>query len=356
MDELLAFCNAIKNKMDGESNFNISQARDIVRAINDFLYTNHDGIGETNVLGTSFEYFSDFHKYWEKHHKEILACRVDEEKCKAVAYALHSVYVRTNGEAFSFAFDACGLEPEDVCRVRLFTANQDFRGTRNFSDFARIFQDDYTIFDEEKIEANPNDFVGKLGISNLSQTDKRIKYAKNIASFVLKNKCSPIDLIHKFNDDIYELRKALISCKGAGYGNKKADMFLRDMAVRGIWNNVKGFDRIDVASDVNTVKVALRTGIIKTEIPLLSSFLDIFCHQYGYIDEMNAQAWRRVWEIWKAVYPQESISSPCLIDYLVYSVVGKQFCKAILYEFECEKEHHRFKWHSRRNQTCQVCY
>ena len=356
MDELLAFCNAIKSKMNGESDFNISQARDIVRTINDFLYTNYGGIGETHALGTSFEYFSDFHKYWEKHHKEILDCRIDEEKCRAVADALHSVFVRTKGEAFCFAFDGCGLKHEDICRVRLFTANQDFRGTRSFPYFARIFQDDYTIFDEEKIEADPNGFVSRLGISNLSQTDKRIKYAKNIASFVLQNKCPPIDLIHIFGKDIYKLRNALIGCKGAGYGNKKADMFLRDMVVLGCWKKVKGFDMIDVASDVNTIKVALRTGIIKTEIPLLSSFLDIFCHQYSYIDEMNAMAWRRVWEIWKAVYPKESIPSPCLIDYFVYRVVGKQFCKEILYEFECETEHHRFKWHSGRNQTCQLCY
>ena len=104
-------------------------------------------------------------------------------------------------------------------------------------------------------------------------------------------------------------------------------MFLRDMVVLGIWQNVDGFDKIDVASDINTIKVALRTGIIKTEIPLVSSFLDIFCHQYSYIDEMNALAWRRVWEIWHMTYPNETIASPCLIDYFVYRVVGKQFCK-----------------------------
>lgn len=33
-----------------------------------------------------------------------------------------------------------------------------------------------------------------------------------------------------------------------------------------------------------------------SEIPLISSFLDIFCYQYGYVDETNALAWRRVWK------------------------------------------------------------
>lgn len=107
-------------------------------------------------------------------------------------------------------------------------------------------------------------------------------------------------------------------------------MFLRDMVVLGVWKNVDNFDKIDVASDVNTIKVALRTGIISTAIPLVSSFLDIFCHQYSYIDKMNALAWRRVWEIWQSKYPLETISSPCLMDYFVYGVIGKQFCKSSL--------------------------
>lgn len=32
-------------------------------------------------------------------------------------------------------------------------------------------------------------------------------------------------------------------------------MFIRDMVVLGVWNRVKGFDDIDVASDVNTIKL-----------------------------------------------------------------------------------------------------
>lgn len=356
MDELSKFCQTIKSKLGIEEKLSIDQAREIIKSINNFLYSNYDGIGKTHALGTSFEYFSEFHRYWEKHHREILNCEIDEDKCKAVAEALHSIFIRTNGNAFRFVYDTCGLEPQDICRVRLLSANQDFRGSRDFSDLATIFDSDNTIFDEENIYNEPEEFVRKLKITNLSQTDKRATYAKNIASFVLKHKCSPVELIEAYHNDIYELRKALINCKSAGYGNKKTDMFLRDMVVLGIWQNVDGFDKIDVASDINTIKVALRTGIIKTEIPLVSSFLDIFCHQYSYIDEMNALAWRRVWEIWHMTYPNETIASPCLIDYFVYRVVGKQFCKKNLYIFECEKEHHYFKWHSNRNKTCQLCH
>ena len=356
MDELSRFCKLIRDKLGNNENLTIVEARDVVNSINNFLYTNYEGIGKTNALGSSFDYFSEFHRYWELHHREILDCRIDEEKCKMVAEALHSIFIRTNGSAFRFVYNTCGLKPQEICRVRLLSANQDFRGSRDFVELASIFDSDNTIFDEEIIYEEPEGFVRKLNITNLSQTDKRASYAKNIASFVLQHKCSPVELIEAYNNDIYELRSALIDCKSAGYGNKKADMFLRDMVVLGIWKNVKGFDKIDVASDINTIKVALRTGIIKTEIPLVSSFLDIFCHQYSYIDEMNALAWRRVWEIWHTTYPKETIESPCLIDYFVYRVVGKQFCKNNLYIFECENEHHYFKWHSSRNKTCQLCH
>ena len=356
MDELSTFCNELKKIIGESNNLDIESARKIVKSINEFLFTKYPDIGFTEALGDAYEYVSDFHKYWEENYREILNATIDDENCKQVAEALHGIFVKTKGKAFSNVWDTCGLSNDQVCRIRLLSANQDFRGSRNFSELAKIFNDDNTIFDEEKIYADPEDFVKQLKITDLSQTDKRVSFAKNIADFVLKTKKSPYELISFFDNDIYELRNALINYQGAGYGNKKADMFVRDMVVLGIWNDVKGFENIDVASDVNTIKVALRTGILKTAIPLVSSFLDIFCYQYGYIDEMNANAWRRVWEIWKQYYPEECISSPCLMDYFVYKVVGKQFCKESLSIYKCEKYGHFFKWHSPRNKTCQLCY
>ena len=44
-----------------------------------------------------------------------------------------------------------------------------------------------------------------------------------------------------------------------------------------------------------------------------------------------------------------------MLDYFIYNVVGRQFCKESLCLFECHKGH-KFLWHSARNKTCQVCY
>ncbi len=221
MDELSRFCKIIRDRLGDDENLTTVEARDIVSTINNFLYTNYEGIGKTEALGSAFDYFSEFHRYWELHHREILDCRIDEDKCKMVAEALHSIFLQTKGSAFRFVYNTCGLKPQDICRVRLLSANQDFRGSRSFEDLASIFDSDNTIFDEEIIYKEPEEFVRKLNITNLSQTDKRANYARNIASFVLQHKCPPVELIKAYDNDISELRKALIDCKGAGYGNKK---------------------------------------------------------------------------------------------------------------------------------------
>ena len=105
-----------------------------------------------------------------------------------------------------------------------------------------------------------------------------VNYAKNIGQFLIeRQQPSPYNLLAYYNNDVFSLRQDMINCIGAGYGNKKTDMFIRDMIILGVWKKVIGFDKIDVASDVNTIKVALRTGIMTCEMPLLSSFLDIFC-------------------------------------------------------------------------------
>lgn len=355
MKELNAFALHIKHIMESKPALDINSAREIVRSINDFLYTTHNGIGRVEVLGQTFDYFSEFHKFWHENYIDILDCKIEENACEQVADALHNIYILTEGKAFSEIWDTHGLSNKQICRVRLFTANQDFRGSLKFGPLSKLYQSDPSIFDEDIIINNPENFIVAIGLSDKSQSDKRSKYAAEIATFVKKLNCDPIDIIKCFDNDVSKLRQALIDCN-AGFGNKKADMFIRDMVVLGIWRNVKGFERIDVASDVNTMKVALRTGIISTAIPLLSSFLDIFCYQYAHIEEMNARAWRRVWEKWKNKYPQESPVSPSLLDFFVYKVVGKEFCKESLAIFKCENHTHTFRWHSSRNRTCQICY
>ena len=268
MNEIDTFVQKIK-EIGGETyDLDIAKARLIVKEINEFLFTYYDNIGTTNVLGNEYTYLSDFHKYWESNHKEILDIHISDENCFLMAESLHSVFLRTKGVVFREVYDTNGLSREDICRVRMLTANQDFRGSRNFKQLSNRFIDDNSIFDLKKIFSDPEAFVKDIGITGLSQNDKRVQYAKNIAKFVLEYHTTPYKIIQCFDNDVQAFKKALVQ-SAAGYGNKKADMFIRDMVVLKIWNGVTGFDQIDVASDINTIKVALRTGILQSAIPLV---------------------------------------------------------------------------------------
>lgn len=345
-------------------NANISLSRDlsideikfIISKINEYFYTNYEGIGHTNILDDDFEYFSEFHKFWEKYHKDVLNPTIDDAHCLLAANVLHDVFIKHGRPPFYELYNTYSLTLEEICKIRYFSANQDFRGSRGFEDLFKRYKDDPSIFDKDNINQNPEDFLKNIGITSLSQNDKRVKYAITASQLLIDNGIEPYELLSFCQNDVGKVRNLLISNRGSGFGNKKTDMFLRDMVVLGVWKKPRNFDKIDVASDVNTVKVALRTRILKTDIVLISSFLDIFCYQYSLIDEMNAKAWRRVWEIWKQQHPEECIESPCLIDYFVYRVIGKDFCKESLCIFQCKSEDHTFKWHSGRNKTCQVCF
>lgn len=355
METFVSNLKQILQGLDFASTPDIATSRRVIAELNRFLYTNHEGIGTTLELGSEYEFLSDFHIFWKANYREILNPTIDDKKCGIVADGLHEVFL-LSPESFLELYDTCGLDKEDICRVRYFGAAQDFRGSRNFSKLAEAYKSDPSVFSVQHIHDNPEDFLKEIGVTKLSQSDKRVNFAKRDAEFLIERGIEPFEMLECFNNDLVKLRAALINTAGMGFGNKKADMFLRDMAVHKVWTNYVGFDKLDVASDVNTMKVALRTGILKTEIPLVSSLLDIFCYQYVYMDRMNAKAWRRVWEIWAQRYPKECVTSPCLIDYFVYRVIGRECCDSKLSVFKGEECGHMFYWHSPKNKTCQTCF
>lgn len=356
MSELKDFIEAITTiATQGNVDENINLARQAIKTLNRFLYNTYDGIGTTYEQNENRAFISDYHKYWHKHYKDILNLQVDESACTLVADVLHDVFLQTNGKAFDYVYDRCGLSDEEVCHVRFLTANQDFRGSRNFAELAEIYKRNPAIFDVESICNNPQQFLNEIHVAKLSQNDKRSTFAKNIANFILSKNTTPYQLIDLYNRDLIALKNDLINEQGTGFKEKKANMFIRDMYVHGIWDNVTGIEQIDVPSDINTMQIAMRTGIVKSSIPLLSSFMDMFSYQYDEVDKIVAEAWKRVWEIWCANYPKEEcLESPVLLDYFIYNTVGKEFCKNKLSLYECERGHH-FSDHSPYKKNCPIC-
>ena len=314
----------------------VALAQQFLRGINEYFYQTYNGIGTTTFNGEELQYFSEFHKFWESSHKQILNARINKARVQKAAESLVGAVRQYGPEILGVADETKGLAIKAIAQVRFFTANQDFREPPE-NQYER-YREDPSRFEAEVIADDPVDFLKLLGMTRLSQTDKRLDFAKNAAQFLLARKIRAFDIASSFGNDAVAIREALVNAGNMGYGLKKANMFIRDMVELQVWPGLKRFDQVDVASDINTMKVALRARIIETDIPLLSSFLDVFCYQYGYIDEASARAWRAVWEEWRRIDRKTAPASPCQMDYLLYRI-GREYCKEMVVRYACDKGH-----------------
>jgi len=329
----------------------IALAQRVLERLNEYFFQTYDGIGTTTLNDKEYQYFSEFHKFWEAHHAEILNARIDRMQARIAARALHNAFLKYGTDIFHVTLNTRGLSKQAVAQVRFFTANQDFREPPE-DQFGKYLED-HTQFDARAIADDPVGFLSFLGMTRLSQSDKRLDYAKHAAEFLLERNISAYDIAAHYGNDAEKIRQAFLANVGMGYGRKKTDMFIRDMVVLGVWSELSNLQVVDVASDRNTMKLALRTRVLQTDIPLLSSFLDIFGYQYEHIDAMSAAAWRAVWEEWKAVEPKTAPIAPCMMDFLLYRI-GREYCDDKLVEFVCEKGH-RFFHFGARLKLCREC-
>ena len=104
MKEIVNFLNNILEdlKINSINDVTVEQARNIVKNLNDFLYTNYEGIGKTFELDEEREYISEYHKFWEKNCEKILNPTINTKKCEEVADVFHDIYLN-NENAF------CGI-------------------------------------------------------------------------------------------------------------------------------------------------------------------------------------------------------------------------------------------------------
>lgn len=68
MEEIISFLNGFLTDLNIKNidSITIEEGRNIVKNLNEFLYTNYDGIGKTFELDSERDYISDYHKFWEK--------------------------------------------------------------------------------------------------------------------------------------------------------------------------------------------------------------------------------------------------------------------------------------------------
>lgn len=295
--------------------------------LNRYMYQSYKVNGET--------YISPFEYFWEQHHLDILGIRIDDEQCFKVANALEPIYSMPQNYPdleISPPISRAGISDRAVVNIRFFTAIQDFKISIHKGGRNPYLQYNETPewFTAKSIVANPthiHEFLQFLEATQ-SQGDKRYKWMLEAANYLITDyKGDAYNILASHDGDAGAIREELASSGYLGYSYKKADMFLRDMTDWGIWSYSKNADLVDVASDANTMRVALRTGILRTRFPLLASYMDVYCYQYSSIDSYTAKAWRKVWDKWSEIPKNHRPLTPASIDYLLYKGIGKNTCK-----------------------------
>jgi len=294
-------------------------AAKVLNEVNVYFYQKNERIPKS--------YISEFHKYWEENHEKILNPKINPNgECLKVAQVLENIYSKTT---IKVQLDTLDLTKEEIANVRFFTAIQDFNidihARSNPFEFYKRHPD---CFNPQKIYENEL-LVDRLlnFLKAESQRDKRKPWMLNSAKLLIEKYNSSAYNINEYhNGDVIEIVKALTSEEKYGFSTKKAHMFLRDMADLGVWTYRRNIEKLDVMSDKNTMRVALRTGILQFRIPLLASYLDVFCYQYTLVDKFNREAWRKVWEEWGKIPNNHRPPTPASIDYLIYRL-GKTACR-----------------------------
>jgi len=285
-----------------------------------------DDLGGANSLtGLEEEYISEFHKYWEANHEKVLAPHIGQEEVLKVAETLETIYANNS---IKVQLNTIGLTPEQIANVRYFTAIQDLKIDINakMNPF-QLYELQPDFFNPKKILENEllvDEFLNRIGAD--SQRDKRKPWMQESARLLIEQyggSAFNINSVHK--GDVLQIKRAL-NVQRYGFAPKKVDMLLRDMADLAVWKYQNNIEEIDVMSDKNTMRVALRTGILQFRIPLLASYLDVYCYQYSLVDRWNVRAWREVWKIWDTIPNNHRPPTPASIDYLIYRM-GKLACK-----------------------------
>jgi hypothetical protein len=290
----------------------------ILNEINKYFYQ------QTSTLPNT--YTSQFHSFWQQYHATVLAPVIDPRTCLKVAQVLEGIF-RTND--IKIGADTIDLTKEQIAQARFFTAIQDFKIdiNRRGNPF-QIYKKKPECFDPKKILQNHllvDTFLNLIGAD--AQRDKRKTWMlKSAQLLVTKYAGSALRICDRHGRDAAEIRAALTITESYGFSKKKADMLLRDLADLGVWSYLKNADEIDVMSDANTMRIALRTGILRLRIPLLASYLDIHGHQYSLIGAKNSDAWREVWHQWRKIRRHHRPPTPASMDYLIFRM-GKLSCR-----------------------------
>jgi hypothetical protein len=308
----------------GREQEGLTKFGDLLWEMNRFLYVHTQDLEP--------KWISRYHEVWARFAPSILQLRINNDSCLKVAQVFEKVHSGGAGRYKAPQERSAGLSKEQIANVRFVTAAQDWKlkQTGNPYEIARQHPD---WFDPKRIASDPetavNQILGALGVRP-DQGTKRVDYARNGAQFLIQHyDGSAYNLGPKHHFDAAELREALVEPDDPaylghiGFSYKKADMFIRDMYDFDVWR-LQRIEALDVPPDINTMRAAIRTGILHGPKPFLTSYLDIYSSQYELVAGLTSQAWRKVWERWGELPDNHRVEGPAFFDFLLYEVLSRE--------------------------------
>jgi len=308
----------------GEEDKGLEKFGDVLWEVNRFLYLHTPGLEE--------KWISRFHKIWAEFAPRILRLHIDDDQCLKVARVFERLHAANGGRFRAPQERTAGLSKEQIASVRFVTAAQDWKLKQKGNPY-EIAREHPDWFEAGRIAHEPEASIARvLAAMGLrpDQASKRVDYARNGAQFLVEHYGgSAYNLGPKHNFDAGEIREALVEpqdpdyLEHIGFSYKKADMFIRDMHDFEVWP-LHRIETLDVPPDINTMRAALRTGILRGSNPLLTSYLDVYSHQYGLVTELTSRGWRRVWERWGEITGHHRVEGPAFFDFLLYEVLARE--------------------------------
>ena len=162
----------------------VESVRHSLSTINNFLYQKPSEARTFERDGVTHEFFSSTHVFWRECHEEIIAPKVNDESCRAVADILHELRGGARGrDLFYTTVDTKGLAPKELAQVRFFTAPHDFRGSIDNEKTFDVYRDDPDRFTPEAILSDVNAFLLTIMSKDEAneQRDAREKFALTCA-------------------------------------------------------------------------------------------------------------------------------------------------------------------------------
>lgn len=337
----------------------------ILQKLNTFFYVTDTSIGENSDHQRYF--ISRFHKFWRRYHKEVIQPEIDEAKCSQVAEVLEAIHAaypsRLNSAQTALLTSGTNisLTPHQLANVRFFTVTQDFKIRFRINPYSLAVTEPRLFSAREILDHYPtitDELLHELGAE--TQTDKRHKFSRLSAELLIEAyEGDAFNICQRHNNDVLGIRKALVDNPNTkyqgklGFSDKKANLFIRDLVAMGVWN-VRNPEEIDVSSDANTMRIALRTALLKVRWPLLTSYVDVYDYQYGLIDEYTKQTWRKVWEVWGTLSSNHRVVAPAMFDFLIYRI-GQNCCKPKTRRCDTQCNSNRLAKCSLRTETLTSC-